>query len=254
LLSSQGDLVQGRCGSTNLCEYCAIQSAWENSTLLAHDAMVGPAPEVVMILGTRTATVQTAPFYRGLSETVRALKREWPVAYARLSEYTTGYGPRSGGARRPHWNLTLKGVPADEATSAGEVAFPVWCRHVDAEHQAQYVEAIRNVGGLMAYVAQHFAKQAQAPPAGFRGHRFRTSAGYLWTTTPEARAVAREALQRKRDIWRALRVLELQAHDAELYAHEQAERRRSTSWRLWTAPRVSILSGPANRPGASQGV
>lgn len=250
LLSSQGQLVQGRCSSTNLCDYCAVQAAWENTTLLTHDALVGVAPEVVMILGTRTATVETRPFYRGLSEAVRALRREWPeVSYARLSEFTTGYGPLAGGERRPHWNLTVKGIPADEATAAGAVAFAVWCRYVDAEDQAQYAAPIRDVGGLMPYLAQHFAKQSQRPPDGFRGHRFRTSAGYLWTDTPTARATARESLQVKRDLWRAVNELALGAHDAELYAHEQAERRKATEWRMWWAP--TLKAGAADhRPGA----
>ena len=236
LLSSQGELVQGRCGSTNLCEYCAVQSAWENTTLLAHDALIGPAPGVLMILGTRTATVETKPFYAGIKEVARVLRREWPDAeYARLSEWTTGYGPRSGGQRRPHWNLLLKGVPTAAADQAGELAFASWCRLVDAEPAAQYVAPIRDVGGLMPYIAQHFAKDSQKPPAGFRGHRFRTSEGYLWTATSEARGIARESLQVKRDLWTAEEKLGLGVHDAELYARDRAARRAATSWRLWWA-------------------
>src|SRR4051794_4329350 len=34
LLSSQGEVVRGRCGATNLCEYCATLAAVENSELL----------------------------------------------------------------------------------------------------------------------------------------------------------------------------------------------------------------------------
>jgi hypothetical protein len=44
----QGELsgfVQGRCKSTNLCAYCAIQSAHENARMLSLDAIDGQAPE-----------------------------------------------------------------------------------------------------------------------------------------------------------------------------------------------------------------
>jgi hypothetical protein len=90
----------------------------------------------------------------------------------------------------------------------------------------------------MPYIAQHFAKASQAPPTGWRGHRFRTSRGFLWLDTPAARKVACEALQAKRDLRRAMVDLGLGPHDAELYARERAQERDPTSWRVWTQPRT----------------
>jgi hypothetical protein len=199
-----GELVRGRCRATNLCGYCAKLAAVENAELLAIDAMEH-APAVWIVLTTRTPDVRPASFWRSREQVWKAVRRRWPAAeYAFLVEFTTGYGARSGGLRRPHWNLLVKGVPVDELDELRQVVVAVWCRREDAEPAAQHVGAIAEVGGLMRYLALHFQKESQAPPAGWRGHRFRTSRGYLVRPAAELRAEAKRSLRLKRLIWRGL--------------------------------------------------
>ena len=205
LQSSDGQLVRGRCGSVNLCDYCAQLASIENTALLTLDAMLGTSPVVLAILTTRKATTDPKPFYRARSELYRALKRRYgpQVAYAALVEFTTGYGPQSGGKRRPHWNLLLKGVPVDQVDDVREVIVSTWCKHIDAKPQAQYVERLQDAAAAIRYVANHFQKASQHPPKGWKGHRFTRSRNYLWTDTATARAQAKEKVQMERELWKA---------------------------------------------------
>jgi hypothetical protein len=126
----------------------------------------------------------------------KALRRRWPEAeVANLREFTTGYGPRSGGRRRPHWNFLVKGVPGSDVDEMREVAARIWCRHVDAEPDRQHAGRVYEAGGLMRYLALHFQKSSQAPPRGWRGHRFTSSRGYFPNGTAAARERARESLR-----------------------------------------------------------
>jgi hypothetical protein len=241
LRSSQGELVRGRCRSTNLCAYCARLGAVENAELLALDAMTGSAPAVWAVLTTRTPSLDPKHFYRSREQVQAALRRRWPsTEYAAIVEFTTGYGARSGGLRRPHWNLLLKGIPAAELDPAAAVIRRVWCDREDAEPEGQFVGLVGEMGGLMRYLALHFQKESQAPPPGWRGHRFMKSRGYLATSTPEAREAARRSLRHKRELWRAIR-RGLSPHDAELAAHEAMKLADATTWQLMylTPPRVT---------------
>lgn len=205
LQSSDGQLVRGRCRSVNLCDYCAQLASIENTALLTIDATVGTSPTVLAILTTRTATADPKPFYRARSELYRALKARYgpQVAYAALVEFTTGYGPASGGKRRPHWNLLLKGLPVDQIDDVREVIVSTWCRHVDALPQGQYVEALNDAAAAVRYVGNHFQKASQHPPKGWKGHRFTRSRNYLWTDTATARSEAKEKVQTERELWKA---------------------------------------------------
>ena len=203
---STGELVRGRCRSTNLCDYCAKLMAVENSEALALDAIEsGNAPAIWMVLTTRTATVDAKRFYKSRECLMRAIKRRWPDAqYAALVEFTTGYGKLSGGLRRPHWNVLPKSVPVDAVEELRQVVADVWCAREDAELRGQYVGAVSEVGGLMRYIALHFQKESQAPPADWHGHRFIKSRGYFGRPMPEVRAEARRSLRLKRLIHRGL--------------------------------------------------
>ena len=248
LVSSNGELVRGRCGATNLCAYCAKLKAVENAEVLALDALAGNAPAVWLVLTTRTATRDPKPFYESRRQVIRALQRRWPACeYAALVEFTTGYGPKSGGARRPHWNLLLKGIPADEHQAALDVASAVWCSREDAVPSAQYGGAVADAGGLMRYLALHFQKESQAPPAGWRGHRFLKSRGYLSVTTPEAREQARRSLRFKRELWRAIK-RGLDGEDVERAANDAMAVADATSWRLlWVDPAGDLATSTAGR-------
>lgn len=236
LRSEYGELVKPRGGAVNRCAYCALQAALENAEMLMLDALEGDPPEVWMILGTRTATLDMEGFYRGLAQVLRALRRRWTgCEYASVVEYTTGYGERSGGLRRPHWNLTLKGIPAADAAAALAIAAPIWCRHVDAEEHAQCVREIHSTGGLMRYLALHFHKCSQQPPEGWTGQRFNCSRGYFTgMTRAAARARARESIKLRREVWKARRALgdEADAHDVELVAQLAYRRNAQTRWVL----------------------
>lgn len=219
-----GEVVRGRCKATNLCDYCAKLAAVENAELLALDASEY-APTVWIVLTTRSADVDARRFYRSREKLWKAVRRRWPAAeYAYLVEFTTGYGKASGGLRRPHWNLLVKGVPLDELDELGRVVRRVWCAREDATPGAQYVGTVEDAGGLMRYLALHFQKESQAPPKGWRGHRFRTSSGYLVRPASVLREEAKRSLRLKRLLWRGLSVPEAEG-TLELASRESWELR-----------------------------
>ncbi len=233
-------MVRGRCRSTNLCEYCARLSAVENAEVLAIDAMASGGPQVYAVLTTGSAERDPAPFYKAREQVMRALKRRWPnVQYAAQVEFTTGRSARSQGRRHPHWNLLLKGIPSADVDEAREVAVRVWCARVDAVPAAQYVGLVEHVGGLMRYLALHFAKPAQAPPRGWRGQRFLHSRGYFAGGIVAARVEARDALQTRREVWKYEQMAEragVELYAVELYELAEARRhhQRSLNWEMVT--------------------
>jgi hypothetical protein len=83
----------------------------------------------------------------------------------------------------------------------------------------------------MRYIALHFQKESQAPPADWRGQRFTKSAGYLWTDTAAAREEARAALRLKREIY-ALEEQGLDAIDALEVAEQRMADRHELAWEL----------------------
>jgi hypothetical protein len=239
--------VRGR--AVNRCPYCAKLAAWENLEMLALDALQGEGPSVLLVLGTRTPTIEMHRFNRGLERVLAALRRRWPEArYACQVEFTTGYSRYSGGLRRPHWNLLLKGIPGEAAPLVHEVAARVWCQNVDAEPEAQHAQPIEAVGGLLRYLALHFQKASQAPPEGFTGQRFNCSRNYFnGCTRAVARARARELVAMKREVWRARQVHD-DPHDVELAAQLAYRRTMNTQWVLATDRGARIApSAPAPR-------
>ncbi len=255
LRSSQGEVIRGRCKATNQCAYCARLAALENAELLQLDALHGQAPEVVAIVGTRTPSIDPADFYLARRLLLRAIRARWPEAEtATLVEFTTGKGPRSGGLRRPHWNVLIKGVPVADVDELRDVVRASWCRNVDAVPAHQYVAPVAEVGGLLRYVAEHFLKPEQAPPEGWRGHRLLKSRGYLWTDTRSARAAARAALQERWAVNRQKR-RGLEAHEAELVAHQALELAAATTWELvtWDPAAGGQRDVPADRERPHRG-
>jgi hypothetical protein len=208
--------------------------------MLALDAMEN-APEVWCVLTTRTATLDMSAFYAARKQVIKALRRRWPATeYACLLEFTTGYGPSSGGKRRPHWNLLLKGMPASALAQVREIVCRVWCDHVDAAAAGQHVGEVSEAGGLMRYIALHFQKESQAPPAGFRGQRFNCSRRYFGDRTrAEMREDARDSLFEKRALWRALE-RGLEGEEAEDAVDAEWIQRVDTRWGLYSEPRPQL--------------
>jgi hypothetical protein len=215
LLHAQVDglhhFFEGACGAVNLCPYCAKRRAWENAEMVALENELGTPPQLLAIVGTRTATVDNRAFYRAREFTFRALRKEvGPVQYGSFLEFTTGLGQRSGGLRRPHWNWFLKLPPAacDSPADVDQVRELIrehWCRHVDAEPDAQYVEQVRDATAAPRYVALHFEKPDQAPPEGWSGQRLNFSRGFFdGRTVTEMRALAHEAQALRRLRWALL--------------------------------------------------
>lgn len=220
LRSSLGELVRGRCRGPNQCHYCAKLAAVENAELLALDGVHGTAPKWWAVLTTSETKARQAS-YRIAWEHA---KRRASCETARLLEFTTGYGPRSGGQRRPHWNVLVKGEE-----SQARALLDGW--QAASGSTQGYVGAIDEVGGLLRYVALHCQKESQRPPDGWKGQRLTISAGYLWTTTPEAREAARESLRLKRELWSA-EALGITGETALDRAQSVLDRDRDVTWQL----------------------
>lgn len=201
LLSSTGAKVPGRCGASIQCDYCAKLAAVEYSESLALDALKGDAPTVWMVLTQADPNRCGAALSRSMEHVARAVRRRWPKAqYALLVEFTTGFGPRSGGRRRAHFNVVWKGVPSDDLDDLRLVVLAVWCSREAAKPKAQWFDTIENAGGLMRYVALHFLKESQAPPRSWRGRRFRASQGYFTVGRPAQKRESVAALRSKRHL------------------------------------------------------
>jgi hypothetical protein len=176
--------------------------------MLALDAIDGRGPEVYVVLTTRSTVQDQDAYEAGRRELLRLLRDVFGrhIEYASILEFSTGRADRSGGRRRPHWNLLLKGVTADDVELVRLCVALTWCAIEDADVKAQHVGTVYEGGGLMRYLALHFQKEDQSPPEGWSGQRFNCSRLYFGELTRRvARARARESLRWKRELWKAER-------------------------------------------------
>lgn len=234
LLASNGELVWGRCNSANKCQYCGKLKAIENTTLLGLDAVEGFAPTLFGVLTQPSPAPEQKRYYKSRALVRAALKADWPeVEIAWLLEFTTGEGRSSQGLRRPHWNMLIKGVPTSDLEHARAAINGVWCQRESASEDAQYLEPIEDVEAAIRYIAAHFQKESQRPPAGWTGHRFTATRGYLWQRTPDAREAAKLQLAYERSLWR-LREVMPEADDELLrdQAEQEVTERASLTWTM----------------------
>jgi hypothetical protein len=240
LLSNQGELVRGRCRATNLCPYCARLFAVETSEMLMLDAMEY-APTVYAVLTAREL-LERPECRRHLTQLRRSLRKRWPaIEWAVLIEFQ-----RRGAL---HLNLLIKGVPVDDVAELHRRMADLWCSRVDAVPAAQFVGPVGAAEGLVRYVTQHFMKPAQAPPIGWRGHRYSATRGYLVRPASVMREEARTALRGKRALAAAIRAGH-EGHEAELVAHQALEVAAATTWRLYTLPAAALA--PSTQPSPAE--
>jgi hypothetical protein len=95
------------------------------------------------------------------------------VQYLGMMEWTTGESRRSGGYRRVHEHLLLRGVDAAAAAEVEARVRRVWERRTGANRVE--VRELRNASGATAYVVAHHHKREQAPPPGVSVRRLRHS-------------------------------------------------------------------------------
>lgn len=226
LLSSEGELVMGRCKATNLCPHCQRCYVRETVEALILDSMEG-APTCWVVLTAREHLTR-AELRRHFDSMRQALKRRgWRVEWFVQVEFQ-----RRGAL---HANLLVKGCEGREA-AFGEDLFALWQERpgVSAVREAQYVGAIGAAVAVAKYCGKmlgHGLKQEQAPPLGWRGHRTSHTRGYFAAGTVTARARARESLAYKRALSHAL-AGGLAPHDAELAVRESMALAARTTWVL----------------------
>lgn len=184
-----GELRPGRCRATNLCPYCARLFAVETSEMLQLDAMED-APTLYVVLTAREL-LDRRVCTDHLRQLRRSLRKRWPsIRWAVLVEF------QKRGAM--HLNLMVKGVPVDERQELHEAVCELWCSRVDARPAGQWSDVMADALGVVRYVTLHFMKPAQAPPIGWRGHRYSSTRDYLVRPAAELREEARRSLRLKR--------------------------------------------------------
>jgi hypothetical protein len=202
---STGELLPGRCKATNLCDYCARLFAVETSEMLLLDACED-APGLYVVLTARELLTRRDT-YDHLRQLRKAARKRWPeIRWAVLVEFQ-----RRGAL---HLNLLVKGVPVEDAAALHEVLASRWCDRVDAEPHAQFVGEVSDGAGLVRYISLHFLKPGQAPPRGWRGHRYSSTRDYLVRPASAMREEARSALRIKRRLWRGLTLEEAHLEEA----------------------------------------
>lgn len=181
------------------CLSCGPRRARETARILLLDAQSGP-PRHCITLTTRDPNT-TGEMYRRASEAVfRRLRRRYGrVEYFGRIEFTTGRGPRSGGARRIHGHYVVKGLAGVDSSEAAEIVRESWRRSLarnGSSFEAWRIEVagLRTPVGVLHYLSLHHAKAEQLPPEGWRGMAERPSRGYFHRPIAELREEARAQL------------------------------------------------------------
>jgi hypothetical protein len=253
LRNDLGEIVRGRCRATKKCTYCGRLGAVENAEMVALDALTY-APTLYVVLTTRDPTTTREEVRRHLEHTWRAVRRRWPEAeYACFVEFTTGLSVWSGGHRRIHLNLLVKGVTDEDGLR--DVLLSTWGRRTDTTHL--HVGPVYAAEGLVRYVtnlALHVMKDGQKPPPTYEGHLIRWSRGYFPNGATAQRADARRALIEKRELWKLLRDHpDVDAHTAEEVVADRLAFAGERTWQLvqtkpLTADRPDSLRGERTPP------
>lgn len=193
-ITAAGEFVPARCGATNRCPYCAYLAVVENALVVALDAELGGFPRVGVTLTTADPVHDPARFRLAVADVFKALRAALgPVEYLGFMEWTTGRGRRSGGHRRAHMHVLVKGLAPRDAPIAEAAVRAAW--RLGSQVEARQ---LRSVAGATAYLVHHHNKASQAPPAGYTGKRLRPSKGYYAAPVADLRRQAHELLVSKR--------------------------------------------------------
>jgi hypothetical protein len=189
--------------------------------MLLLDAMED-APTLYVVLTAREL-IEKPACRTHLIQLRRGLRERWPdVRWAVLTEF------QKRGAL--HLNQLVKGVPLEDREEFHERIVQLWCSRVDALPTAQWSDAMSDAVGVVQYVTLHFMKPAQAPPIGWRGHRFSCTRDYLVRPASVMREEARQSLRLKRLLHRGLDLV-----DAEL----ELAAANAVTWELKTVGKLS---------------
>lgn len=255
MLSPAGEVVPLRCKRRH-CPYCASLESRELSRVLTNDANEGTPPTVVLTLTTVDPATTLATFRRGTKDVFRRLRRRFgAVEFFSLIEFTTGQGPRSGGRRRMHAHILVKGLPDDALVLVDQLVRETW-QGVTGAYVIE-VTALRSVGGIVGYLALHHGKIEQMPPEGWEGQRVRWSRGYLGgLTVAAARGRARRELASERTMWSVEQQADVDGLPDEWVDQEyerRMRRRTASSEGEWRRLRVHPVPNPSTRPEPAPG-
>lgn len=240
-----------RCGAPNRCDYCAWLSSLETTLAVSLDTRLGDSPRVGLTLTTRDPDTPAATVRDATRLVTRALRRRHPACeYAYFVEWTTGRHARDG-RRRLHMHGLVKHVPADQAAELEPIVRDVWRRHTGAWRVE--CKELRTVPDAIAYFARHHTKPDQAPPAGWRGRRLRTSRRYFAAPIAELRTEARSLMRHDGLVAAVIREGELADQPRsptrrELAAVEPTEIAQAVGWARELAPRATLVR-VRERPG-----
>jgi hypothetical protein len=208
-LTPTGTLVPVRCGSPNLCSYCAFMSAAIDGMMVLLDALDNSAPTISLTVTTQKAHTEPQDFRRDVEQLFKAIRRRAPeVEYLGRIEFTTGEGKRSGGHRRINQHTLVKGLDPHTAAVIQDDVVGLWKRRTGA-YRVELAQ-LRSAAGAAHYLTTHHSKATQAPSKGWTGRRLRASRGYFAKPGAERRAEAAAVLRDRRAERRLLDLLEEQ--------------------------------------------
>ncbi|HUK99099.1 MAG TPA: hypothetical protein VLV46_15710 [Gaiellaceae bacterium] len=155
-----------------------------------------------MTLTTHDPDISAATFRNAVAAVFKRLRRHYgrSVEYFGMVEFTSGEGTHSGGRRRIHQHILLKGLPAHVDVLDVECSVrETW--HASTGATRVDVAQLRSPGGALGYLALHHKKPKQAPPADWHGMVERHSLGYFHRPIAELRDHARRELQIEAVSW-----------------------------------------------------
>jgi hypothetical protein len=197
LLSSSGRVIEVPC-RRNYCAACHGRKVSKWAERLRIDAQIEP-PTYALTLTTVWTEWDRRGHYLAEKHLLEALRNRFgrQVERAETLEQTTGLSRTSGGFRRGHAHLLLKGIEPGRARELERFVRRFWKRAIGADQVK--ADELKGWEGVVAYIGLEHGKEAQAPTGLPKGTRIvRATRGY-WSRPPaELDAIAKERRQRHR--------------------------------------------------------